>query len=87
MRFFEVYAQEFNYMDVGISVEDCKYRKKVHQQDFKCLPVLSLEDPLLRSNEVGRSTFNFALVQIAFAQALQVGSSMNQSVILVIIRS
>ncbi|CAI4227317.1 unnamed protein product [Auanema sp. JU1783] len=71
MRFFEVYAQEFNYLEVGISVHKCCYKKKCNKPgDMDA--VLSLEDPLLPTNEVGRSTFNFVGIQTAFAQALQV---------------
>ncbi|XGW25152.1 hypothetical protein V3C99_006506 [Haemonchus contortus] len=73
MRFFEVYAQEVNYDCVGISVVDMRYTpKEVRRDSDKKQALLSIEDPLLITNEVGRSSFNYALVRSAFEQALQI---------------
>ncbi|CAJ0595936.1 unnamed protein product [Cylicocyclus nassatus] len=73
MRFFEVYAQEVNYDAVGISVIDMRYTPKEARRDGdKKAALLSIEDPLLITNEVGRSSFNYALVRSAFEQALQI---------------
>ncbi|VDL64197.1 unnamed protein product [Nippostrongylus brasiliensis] len=74
MRFFEVYAQEVNYERVGISVVDMRYTPKELRRDGgdKKPALLSIEDPLLITNEVGRSSFNYALVRSAFEQALQI---------------
>lgn len=74
MRFFEVYSQEVNYECVGISVVDMRYTPKELRRDGgdKKPALLSIEDPLLITNEVGRSSFNYALVRSAFEQALQI---------------
>ncbi|CAB3408167.1 unnamed protein product [Caenorhabditis bovis] len=78
LRFFEVYSQEFNYEDVGISISQMRYVPKTVPGSKFQTPIrshsggLSLEDPLLSSNDVGRSTFNFAAISNAFGQALQI---------------
>ncbi|KAE9413751.1 hypothetical protein Angca_007819 [Angiostrongylus cantonensis] len=52
---------------------DMRYTlKESRQNGEKKLAMLSIEDPLLITNEVGRSSFNYALVRSAFEQALQI---------------
>ncbi|CAD6186160.1 unnamed protein product [Caenorhabditis auriculariae] len=80
IRFFEVYSQEFNYVDVAINVSKMRYEKKRRQEGPKAPRspgCLSVQDPLLScvycgGNDVGRSTYNYNRVAVAFAEALQV---------------
>lgn len=68
MRFFEVYALEFNYRGLEILVKEKCYKPR--DQETPPRNNLSIEDPLLKGNDVGRSTYNMQQVRQSFEKAL-----------------
>lgn len=67
-----MYGKIFNYQRHGISVRDhgCYFLKKDRGWFVEHAPhMLSLEDPSDPENDVGRASFNFAQVRLAFFQA------------------
>ncbi|CAJ0944134.1 unnamed protein product, partial [Mesorhabditis belari] len=69
LRFLEIFALEFNYSDLEIKVKEKQYVRKSEEVADRN-NYLSIEDPLLAGNDVGRSTYNIQSVRFAFEKAL-----------------
>ncbi|KAI4467670.1 poly(a) rna polymerase [Holotrichia oblita] len=74
IEFFELYGRKFNYMQTGIRIRDGgRYINKEEMQkdmvDGHRPSLLCIEDPLLPSNDIGRSSYGVLQVKRAFDQA------------------
>lgn len=71
IEFFELYGRKFNYMQTGIQVKDGgRYINKEEMQkdmiDGHRPSLLCIEDPLLPSNDIGRSSYGVLQVRYLF---------------------
>lgn len=62
IEFFELYGRKFNYMQTGIRIQEGgRYINKEEMQkemiDGHRPSLLCIEDPLLRTNDIGRSSY------------------------------
>lgn len=67
IEFFELYGRKFNYMNTGIRIKDggCYINKEEMQKDMTDghrPSLLCIEDPLLRTNDIGRSSYGILQV-------------------------
>ncbi|XP_030752263.1 terminal nucleotidyltransferase 4B-like isoform X1 [Sitophilus oryzae] len=74
IEFFELYGRKFNFINTGIRIRDGgKYINKEEMQkdmvDGHRPSMLCIEDPLLPSNDIGRSSYGILLVKKAFEYA------------------
>lgn len=74
IEFFELYGRKFNYMHTGIRIKDGgRYINKEEMQkdmvDGHRPSLLCIEDPLLPSNDIGRSSYGVLQVKRAFDYA------------------
>jgi non-canonical poly(A) RNA polymerase PAPD5/7 len=77
IEFFELYGRKFNYMHTGIRIrEGGRYISKEEMQkdmvDGHRPSLLCIEDPLLPSNDIGRSSYGVLQVKRAFEYAYTV---------------
>ncbi|RZC36548.1 non-canonical poly(A) RNA polymerase PAPD5-like, partial [Asbolus verrucosus] len=77
IEFFELYGRKFNYMHTGIRIRDGgRYISKEEMQkemiDGHRPSLLCIEDPLLPSNDIGRSSYGVLQVKRAFEYAYTV---------------
>ena len=75
--FFDLYGRKFNYANVTIRVKNGgSYIKKAEMQqqmEGRGIPsLLSIEDPLTPSNDIGRSSYGAQEVQAAFEYAYRI---------------
>lgn len=80
IEFFELYGRKFNYMLTGIRIKDGgRYINKEEMQkdmiDGHRPSLLCIEDPLLPSNDIGRSSYGVLQVKRAFDHAYTVLTS------------
>lgn len=73
IEFFELYGRKFNYMQTGIRIKDGgRYISKEEMQkdmvDGHRPSLLCIEDPLLSSNDIGRSSY--AVLQVIVSYVL-----------------
>ncbi|CAG9764059.1 unnamed protein product [Ceutorhynchus assimilis] len=77
IEFFELYGRKFNFINTGIRIRDGgKYISKEEMQkemsDGHRASMLCIEDPLLPSNDIGRSSYGILLVKKAFEHAFTI---------------
>ncbi|XP_044746317.1 non-canonical poly(A) RNA polymerase protein Trf4-1-like isoform X2 [Coccinella septempunctata] len=77
IEFFELFGRKFNYMKTGIRIRDGgQYINKEDMQkemiDGYRPSLLCIEDPLLPSNDIGRSSYGILQVKRAFEYAYSV---------------
>lgn len=77
IEFFELYGRKFNYMHTGIRIKDGgRYINKEEMQkdmvDGHRPSLLCIEDPLLPSNDIGRSSYGVLQVKRAFDYAYSI---------------
>lgn len=71
IEFFELYGRKFNYMHTGIKIRDGgRYINKEEMQkdmiDGHRPSLLCIEDPLLPSNDIGRSSYGVLQVSVTY---------------------
>uniref|UniRef100_UPI00358FA802 terminal nucleotidyltransferase 4B-like isoform X2 n=1 Tax=Myxine glutinosa TaxID=7769 RepID=UPI00358FA802 len=73
IEFFELYGRHFNYLKTGIRIKDggCYIAKDDMQKEMDGYrpSMLYIEDPLMPSNDVGRSSYGAMQVKLAFDSA------------------
>merc|ERR1739838_142633 len=77
IEFFDLYGTKFNYNKCTIRVKDggsyIKKEEMQQQMEGRGIPsLLSIEDPLTPSNDIGRSSYGADKVKLAFAYAYRI---------------
>jgi len=77
IEFFDLYGHKFNYNKCTIRVKDggsyIKKEEMQQQMEGRGIPsLLSIEDPLTPSNDIGRSSYGADKVRLAFAYAYRI---------------
>lgn len=75
LNFFELYGRLFNYKSVGISVRNggCYFHKAERQWDDYDRPnLLSVENPLDPSHDVGKNSYNIVKIRRMFEDAFYI---------------